>query len=111
MLIDYTATVKLGEKIQLVSTPWSDMYPMAELKEKRPSTFGLDLYMAAELYDSVTTLTRPRPINGLMNACKLGYKARMQNVYDLTEEFNDVLKALYGPRKFRPFTMPFPSSA
>lgn len=113
LLIDWAFSVKAGTKLNAVSTRYRDFYPK-EVFDKQPVNIGLDIYMAAKMFiqliggDVATNkfpTGTPKPIEGLFRACLLGPKHRTLDPYELHSDFSEELKKLYGPRKFRPFTL------
>jgi hypothetical protein len=49
----------------------------------------------------------PAPLRAFLRGCLLPrQEARPQDAWLLLAELDDVLERLYGPRAFRPFTMP-----
>lgn len=115
VLIDWSYCVKQGEVVKAISPKWKEYYP-AEVFEKKPVSYGTDLYMAAcvftklvggELGDNkALPATIPRPIQGLMRACWLWPHHRTQDVFELFEDFKRALEDIFGKPTFRPFAMP-----
>jgi len=106
LLIDWAYAIKRGETLKYIVPAQKLFYP-PEVFEKRPLGLGVDLYMAAKcLFALVPKADIPSNVRGILNACLLGAKARTPDIWELYAEFNDMLKALYGPRKFRKFVMP-----
>lgn len=106
MLVDWSYSVKVGGTIKAIVPQWKLFYP-SEVTAKQPADFSTDIYMAARcaLY-LVGTQPLPRLLKGLLNACLLGRAHRSRDVYELYKEYQEVLTALYGPKKFRVFEMP-----
>jgi len=118
VLIDWSYAVKRGEKLKAICPEERDYYP-AEVFAKKPADYGVDIYMAAKVMirllggkvvkDGATIPDSvPHPIKGLLKSCLLAAGHRPKDVWDIFEDFEKTLKALYGPRKFRPFAMPRP---
>lgn len=114
VLIDWAFSVKSGECISVISSSYKDFYPK-EVLNKTPVDKSTDVYMAAMcliklLNGDVKTKTLPTsvpmPVVGLIRACLLSQVYRIKDVFELYKDFNDVLKSLYGDRKFRKFSMP-----
>ncbi len=113
ILIDWSYSVKKGQNIKAIVPARKNFYP-TEVFEKKPASFGTDLYMAsmcllALLGGDVSArklpISVPRPISGLIRACQLAPGHRSQDVFELFEDFGATLKALYGPPKFRRFAV------
>lgn len=88
-------------------------YPL-EVKDKR-LTSASDLYTAATT--ALTLLTGdmrsgniaeriPKPIRTHLRAYLLDERQRPTSAWQMLGLFEDVLERCYGPRRFRPFTMP-----
>jgi hypothetical protein len=104
VLLDWSYCVNVGQPLRAIVPQYRHFYP-AEVFEKKPSTTGVDLFMASKCLKALVP-DLPRNVAGLMNACQLGVRRRTSDVYELYREFNEALKMLYGPRKFRKFAMP-----
>jgi hypothetical protein len=51
----------------------------------------------------------PKPMRTFAKGCLLASQHRRPgDAWRLLEEFDELLEGLYGPRRFRPFTMPIP---
>jgi len=109
VLVDWSYAVKVGETAKALS-PELEAFVPTEVRGKLPLTPGTDLHMAARL---LLTLVggenklpqHPPSVRGLFRACQLAPNKRLTDVAGLYEKFNDELKRLYGPRKFRNFEM------
>jgi len=113
-LLDYSYAVKPGEIIKSISTSWTGMYAR-EILDKEPVTWSTDIYMAArcmfyllgmEDTSAPNDSLMPRPMYQFLKACILGPKHRIQNTWQAHEDFHDLLKQLWGERKFHVFEMP-----
>ncbi|GAB4211522.1 MAG: hypothetical protein OHK0022_46100 [Roseiflexaceae bacterium] len=115
MLIDWCYSVPAGQPLLAVSPPYAGDYP-PEVTARQPATFATDLYMAAlclvrllggdpagqQLPPSV-----PRPVQTLLRACLLpAPQRRFGDAWELYDQFQEILKQLYGKRSFRHFQMP-----
>jgi serine/threonine protein kinase len=120
ILIDWCYSTKQGSSLKAICPEEKFFYP-PEVFAKKPAMPSLDIYMAALcminllggqiLKDrAVIPDSVPRPIKGLLKACLLSAAHRYKDVWEVFEEFEKALKQLYGPRKFRPFTMPRPTT-
>jgi len=118
ILLDWSYAVKPGVFIRAISPGRREFYP-PEVFAKKPAQFGTDLYMAAmcllHLIGGKTAFrtfpgTIHASVRGLLRSCWLGQAHRPQDVWQLFEDFGGLLKALYGPKKFRHFAMPDPAS-
>jgi hypothetical protein len=105
ILIDWSYSVPVGEKIKAISPKWKGYYP-AEVLTGHPSTFGVDLYMAARCASALLgTQPRPRLLAGFLRACLLGPRHRPQNAHETFVEFRELLATLFGKPTFRRFTL------
>ena len=111
-LLDWSYAVKNGEMLKAIPMAWRSYYPPEVVRpdkpKRQPATFGTDLYMLAKSIWSVTDCgaTLPKQYAGLFRACLLGPGHRSDDVFELFKELQDVLSALYGPKKFREFKLP-----
>lgn len=115
MLIDWCYSVHQGATIQAISPPYTVDYP-PEVRTKAAATPATDLYMAARCMarllggdgteDSLPPRV-PRPLRALLRACLIPTpQRRAQNAWQVFEDFQNLLRRLYGPATFRPFHMP-----
>lgn len=114
-LLDFGYAVKTGgHKVSALSPTWAWMYA-PEIKERDIVTPATDIYMAARcmLYllgigspDGSDEGDCPLLMYRFLRACLLGPHQRIQDTWQVHDDFKEVLKQLYGERKFRPFEMP-----
>jgi serine/threonine protein kinase len=109
VLLDWSYAVPEGSNAKAVS-PEMEPYLPPEILKREPLTFGTDLYMAAQLLVRLVGGEEnlpeyPPSARGLFRACRLAKTKRINDVSELYEDFNSVLKILYGPRTFRAFEM------
>lgn len=114
VLVGWSHAVKVKTPLRAISGP-REAYPKDAL-EKKPTDFGVDLHMAAGIFFNLVPIRvgrvgLPARLTGLMRACRLGKAHRSKDVYELHTDFAEVLKALYGPKKFRKFVMPTTADA
>lgn len=115
MLVDWCYSVPNGEPMKAVSPPYSTDYP-PEALAKQPVSPATDVYMAARCMvrllggdgDPATLPVRvPRPIQALLRSCLLPSPwRRADDAWQLFDDFQEILRDLYGPPSFRPFYMP-----
>jgi len=114
VLIDWSYSAKRGEKISAICPNYLEYYPV-DILDGKPASYGQDLYMLAmcmvrllggNLGKKSIPASVPKQIAGLLKACLLNYKQRSDDAFELFEDFQKVLTALYGKRKFREFIMP-----
>jgi hypothetical protein len=103
-----------GERIPAMLPEYAGWYPGEVTRQETP-VCGTDLDMAAKcmIYllgsDPIQVSfpnTTPEKIRAFLKGCTLpGKRARPQDAWALKEEFDDLLKRLWGERKFHPFYM------
>lgn len=109
VIVGWSHSVKVGDKIRAICPDYKD-YCAPEILTGLVANFGYDLYSAATCMVALlggdpstkqVPNSVPRAIRGLLKACFLGYKHRSQDVWELYQDFQKILTALYGDRKFR----------
>jgi serine/threonine protein kinase len=110
MLIDWcysvdAATIPDARVAALVAARRS-MYP-PEVAARIPATSATDIYMASRVIALLMRGRAPRPMRAFLAGCtSLNPSARPQDAWALRLELDELLKRLYGPRRFRPFRLP-----
>ena len=106
LLIDFAYSVPLGQPIKAISPPHWAFYP-PEVLQKRPSSPATDLFMAARCMKRLLGKTAvPRPIDALLQSCLLASPHRRANdAWELFDQFQEILRRLYGAPQFRPFPL------
>ncbi|MFY7066863.1 molecular chaperone DnaJ [Nocardiopsis changdeensis] len=83
-----------------------DLYP-PEVAERGPASVRTDIYMATRCIEYITAGRLPRELRSFARGCALpAARQRPSDGFALLIELDEVLERLYGPRRFRPFTMP-----
>ncbi|MEO3747110.1 molecular chaperone DnaJ [Plantactinospora sp. B5E13] len=105
-LVDWCYSVRPGERIPAIVARHRDHYP-PEVSGRRPATPATDLYAAADLMTRLIGPRLPAPLRRFADGCRLDRPAmRPDDAWRLLAELDDLLHQLYGPRRFRPFTLP-----
>ena len=113
VLADWEYAVPAGTPPRIVNHDWRRIYP-PELAERRHGAEA-DIYTAAQtmlyLLNPESRLNRvstrlPRPMRAFFRACALPERKRPDDAWKLAGYFDEILERCYGPRRFRPFTMP-----
>lgn len=114
-LVDWTHSVKLGDKLRAISPAWRHMYP-PEVFDKAPVTPATDIFMAVRsiayvLGGNPVTHEYPSHVPGYLRSffkgCTLAnVRARPQDALSLHRELHDHLAKHYGPKKYVRFDMP-----
>ena len=83
---------------------WADAYPPeVRRREAGPAT---DIYMATGLIERLVGARMPAALRRFAAGCRFDApRMRPQDAWRLLEELDELLHKLYGPRKFRPFTI------
>jgi len=105
--------VKPGQKVTAISPDWRSIYA-PEILVREPVSPATDIYMAARCMFYLMGISPtqaaiapcPLPMFRFLRACLLGPKQRIQNTWQVHEDFRNILTELYGERKFRTFSMP-----
>lgn len=85
---------------------YRDLYP-PEVTRRRPATPATDIHMASLCMADLMGGRVPRPLRSFVRGCTLPAEARRpHDAWRLLAELDEVLERLYGPRAFRPFTVP-----
>lgn len=107
-LIDWSYAVQ-GSALKAIPANKDSFYP-PEVFLKKPATPALDVYMSAQCALALVggdPKVLPRPIADLLAACLLKSPHRRHvDALEVYTRFDYVLKELYGPPSFRPFSMP-----
>jgi len=108
-----------GSVAKYAPTGWKHLRAQ-EIREKRPVSNTTDLYavgaLASNLLHGCSNASTVRPpstasshaVMGLLRSCTLPVRP-FYGVGQLFQEFAAALERAYGPRKFRPFTLPHPT--
>ena len=116
LLIDWSYSVKQsGDPIKAISSDHADYYPPEILAKRQPSP-ATDIYMAAKCAVkmmggnvAMDTLpdTVPSPIRAFLKGCLIpNMHRRPDDAWTVLEGYNDLLKRVVGPRKYRHLVIP-----
>lgn len=104
-----------GARIKAIATDYKSWYPKEVFSKDHPLP-GLDIYLGAKCMvqiiggDPVSgrlPVSVPAPLQAFFKGCMSPEpRRRPQDAWRLLEEFDTLLVRLYGPRKFRPFSLP-----
>lgn len=114
VLIDWKYAVQSGEQVKAISAPYREWYP-PEVLAKKPALPGTDIFMAVRcmvylLGGDPVTFAVPEHVPKRLRAFFRGstfesVKVRPQDAHGLAGEFTELIETMWGPRKFRPFTV------
>ena len=114
-LIGWGQCVEAGQAVMAVSTQYRDWYP-PEVWKKQPASAATDLFLAARCMTYLAggdpvrdemPVTVPAAMQRFFKSCLLeGARMRPADAWALLDEFDALLRQLYGPPKFHRFLMP-----
>jgi hypothetical protein len=106
VLIDWCYSMPMpSARPAAVPGAYKDWYP-AEVLDGDPVGPDLDIYLATKCMTDLVGDNLPRELAAFARGCTLASpRHRPQDAWRLLGELDQVLERLYGPRKFRPFTM------
>jgi serine/threonine protein kinase len=113
VLLDWKYAVEKGQKIRAIPKSHRPFYP-PEVIAKEPALFGTDIFMAMRLMAFVMggnlhghlPESVPKRIRLFLNGSAFkNVKKRPQDAHGLLAEFDELIESMWGPRRFRPFTM------
>ena len=85
---------------------YEDWYP-PEVPGREQASAATDIYLATHCMTYLMGDKAPKPMRTFAKGCLLASQRRRPgDAWRLLEEFDELLEHLYGPRRFRPFTMP-----
>jgi hypothetical protein len=107
VLVDWCyAITGPGGLAAAVPASYAGWYP-AEVRSRRPPGPDLDIWLATRCMTRLIGQLIPPPLASFARGCMLtSPDRRPADAWRLLAELDAVLERLYGPRKFRPFTMP-----
>ncbi|WP_326553482.1 serine/threonine protein kinase [Micromonospora sp. NBC_01813] len=109
VLVDWCYASAGGEPVPAIVPAYTDWYP-DEVRQRRGPGPGTDLAMAARCLTWLTGDRAPAGIRRFADGCRLAaLRQRPDDAWRLLVEFDDLIERLWGPRQFRPFTMPDPN--
>ena len=120
--LDFSYAVRAGERVRALSVPWRALYA-PEIPSKQPVSPSTDVYMAARtiayvLGGSADAVPTPRPHDPTKHRAAQQFAAflrtclaerpgaRVNDAWQVRQSLDEMLRRLYGPRKFHPFSMP-----
>ncbi|MFJ8676924.1 molecular chaperone DnaJ [Streptomyces sp. NPDC093589] len=111
VLVDWCYSTPLGDRVPALVEHHRDAYP-PEVTARRPATEATDIHLASRTLGALMGERAPRPMRAFLRGCTLPAEARRpHDAWRLLAELDTLLDHLYGPRTFRPFTLPRPARA
>lgn len=115
ILVGWCASVPIGTPLKLRSPLYARDYP-PEVAARQAATPSTDIYLAASTmlrllggdpHRPSLPASVPHPIANMLRACLIpAPQRRPADAWQLFEDFDQILGELYGPPRFRPFSMP-----
>jgi hypothetical protein len=106
MLIDWCYSTTGGDPIPALVDRYEDWYPIEVTQGRTPGP-GTDIHLATRCLTELMRDRIPARLAAFARGCMLRpLAARPDDAWAVLSELDDALHHLYGPRKFRPFTMP-----
>lgn len=104
-LVDWCYSVAPGQAVPAIVARYRAAYP-SEVLTKKPATPATDIYLATGLMLSLIK-DPPAAMRRFAAGCRFDApRMRPQDAWQLLAEFDELLEDLYGPRRFRHFTLP-----
>jgi hypothetical protein len=104
VLVDWCYSA-IGDRIPAIVAARRDWYPREVLDRLSPGP-GTDIAMAAGCLRYLMADRAPGPLLDFADGCaQPALRNRPDNAWRLLREFDGLLERLYGPRKFRPFSL------
>lgn len=106
VLVNWCYSVEPKETLRAWDPKWSVAYP-PEVKNKEPVSEATDLFMAAQTLKAIVGRQATPPVRAFIRGCTLDSESmRPHDALALRKEYDGLIERLYGPRRFRPFSMP-----
>ncbi|WP_018348854.1 protein kinase domain-containing protein [Longispora albida] len=107
MLVDWCYSVTTQDSpVPAMVARHRDMYP-PEVPARQPATPATDIYLATACMRALMGSRAHPRLARFADGCTLPQpRRRPQDAWRLLTEFDELLENLYGPRTFRPFTVP-----
>jgi len=105
VLVDWCYSVRPGERVAALVARHRDAYP-SEVVDRRPAGPATDVFMATGLMRRLIKDPPPAMIRFADGCSYDAPRMRPQDAWKLLAELDELLEALYGPRRFREFAMP-----
>ncbi|MBX6767347.1 MAG: hypothetical protein IRY90_09385 [Actinomadura rubrobrunea] len=112
VLVDWCYSVSVGDPdgfdghVPAMVDRYADWYPPEVPARRRPGP-ATDIHMATGCMTHLMGDRAPEPMRRFARGCRLPARERRPgDAWRLLAELDELLERLYGPRRFRPFTMP-----
>lgn len=109
VIVDWCYHAREGGKVPAMVSRYSHRYP-PEIRDGRAAGPGSDIHLATTTMTGLIGARLPDRMRRFARGCTPdGLSARPGDAWSLLSEFDELLHELYGPRRFRPFSMPSPT--
>ncbi|GAA0268805.1 lipopolysaccharide kinase InaA family protein [Cryptosporangium japonicum] len=106
VLVDWCYSAVPGAAVPALVERYRDAYP-PEVLGKQPAVPATDLYLASGLMLRLMGGRAHAELRRFANGCRLkAPRMRPDDAWHLLGELDELLPALYGPRRFRKFALP-----
>ncbi|WP_433894082.1 molecular chaperone DnaJ [Streptomyces sp. CA-111067] len=106
VLADWCYATAMGTHIPVLIDRYGEDWP-PEMRDRLPATEATDIHLASRCMARLMGDRAPGPLRAFLRGCTLRSQSqRPQDAWHLLAELDEVLDRLYGPRQFRPFSMP-----
>jgi hypothetical protein len=106
VLVNWCYAVAVSGTVPALVRRYRSWYP-PEVVRRGGATPGSDIYLATRCMVALMGEAAPPALGRFARGCLLpSSAARPDDAWRLLAELDEVLGALYGPRRFRPFVMP-----
>ena len=110
VLSDWCYATAAGDPLRAMVARYRHRYP-DEVEAKEPATPATDIALATGTMAALMGDRVPAPLRRFIDGCTLPRAAnRPDDAWRLLAELDQLLERLYGPRRFRPFILPTPST-
>lgn len=98
-----------GSPVKAMVKNWKQAYP-PEILTKESPVAASDIYMAARLHQHLMAMDASKDAKQLRifldGCCTKSQRSRPQDAWKLLDEYTELIERLWGPRRFRPLTIP-----
>lgn len=108
VLVDWTKSVRRNGVVKAISSKWKEFCPSEVIAKKKTVDASTDIHMASKCLEFLLGPvgdTIPLAVRGLIRSCQIAQNRRVSSTHALYQDFAKILAGLYGPPKFRPFTL------
>jgi hypothetical protein len=105
VLVDWCYSSRGGAPVPALVPDYTDWYPR-EVRTRQEPGPGTDIAMAARCMTDLMGDRAPQPLRTFAAGCQPpALRQRPDDAWRLLGELDEMLERLYGPRRFRPFSL------